>query len=82
MNTEESNEVYKRMTRVLCASWLSFRDLCFHCGLGETEMRELTRRNDFPTPSCPTGSVKGRRWSKQEVNVWMDAHKSEAVGNV
>jgi len=83
MNTEDiSKETYRRMERVLCASWLSFTDLCRHCALEETSMRELTRRPDFPTPSSPTGTLKGRRWAKQEVNAWMEAHKLESIGDV
>lgn len=79
MNTEELTiqQTYKRIQRVRSAGWLSFTDLCFHCGIMETEMRELTRRNDFPTPSSPTGSMKGRRWSKEKVDAWMEAHEME-----
>jgi len=73
---------FNRIARVRSASWLSLKDLCFHCGLKETEMRALTKRQDFPKPSAPTGTVKGRRWSKDEVNAWMDAHKLETVGDV
>ena len=79
VNIEEL--AYKRIQRVRSADWLSFTDLCFHCGYTETTMRDLTRRSDFPTPSAPTESGKGKRWSKEKVNAWMDAH-SEPVGNV
>ena len=73
---------YKRIQRVRSAAWLSFTDLCFHCGVGETTMRELTELPDFPTPSMPTDSDKLRRWSKAEVDEWWAAHKLQAVSNV
>lgn len=72
MTSEEL--IYRRVQRVLSAGWLSFTDLCFHCGFGETEMRDLTKRKDFPRPAAPTESTKGRRWSKAAVNEWMEAH--------
>lgn len=67
----------RRITRLVGSNWLSFTDLCFHCGFMETEMRELTRRRDFPVPSNPTGSGKGKRWSKEKVDAWMEAHEME-----
>jgi predicted DNA-binding transcriptional regulator AlpA len=83
VNPDKIEEVtYKRIQRVRSAGWLSFTDLAFHCGVGETEMREMTKRSDFPTPSAPTGSMKLRRWSKVEVDEWMAAHKLQAVGDV
>lgn len=73
---------YQRIERVRSAEWLSFTNLALHCGISETEMRELTRRPDFPRPSAPTGTEKLKRWSKEEVNAWMAAHKLEPVSDV
>ena len=80
--TDLEKNTYRRIEKVRSAEWLSFTNLAFHCGIGETEMRELTKRADFPLPSSPTGSEKLRRWSKQEVNEWMVRHKLESVSNV
>ncbi len=67
--------------RVLCAGWLSFPDVCVYVGIGKTEMRDLVRRNDFPIPSSPTGSAKGRRWSKIEIDDYMKANRLEPISN-
>lgn len=81
MTTEIEQQTFKRIARVRSAGWLSFTDLCFHCGYTDTKMRELVRRQDFPRPSSPTESEKGRRWSKRVVDEWMEAHL-EAVSDV
>ena len=83
MNEQLNDDmVFKRIQRVRSADWLSLKDLCFHCGYTDTIMRELVKRNDFPTPSAPTDTVRGRRWSKQEVNEWLIAHKLDAVSDI
>lgn len=73
---------HKRIQKVRSATWLSFTNLCYHCGFDETKMRELTQRKDFPRPASPTETERGKRWNKDEVNEWMAAHKLEAIGDV
>ena len=79
MQPQESE--VKRILEVRCAGWLSFTDLCLHCGFEETTMRKLTKRTDFPTPVNVTGTNKGKRWNKETVDEWMEAHL-EASENV
>lgn len=73
MTLEES--VWKRVARVKAAAWLSVTDLCFHCGVGQTKMREWMRLPDFPQAATPGGSWKEARYEKKEVDAWLRAHR-------
>lgn len=81
MNTTEQ-QAYKRIVRVRAAGHLSLTDLAFHCGVSDPKMKEWTLLPDFPRPSQPTESTKERRWSKEKVDAWLEAHELEAVGHV
>lgn len=53
IHEQYAKEAYRRAERVMCAEYLSLADMCRWCGYGETEMREFTRRRDFPKPRAP-----------------------------
>lgn len=72
-------QTLRRVQRVKAAGWLSFPDMCLHCGYGETKMKALAMLKDFPQPSVPTGSGKERRWNKIQVDEWMMAHQEQAA---
>ncbi len=71
-------QTFKRILRVRSAGHLSLTDLAFHCGVGETKIREWVALKDFPRPSKPTGGEKERRWNKAKVDAWLEAHEEAA----
>lgn len=58
--------------------WLNLPEAAAYCGFGETAFRELIVQPDFPRPSNPTGSPKGRRWSTQWLDDWMASRREAA----